>query len=469
MKFTILDKKIQNKCKKTHFFYKINVIIDIFFKTIYNEIMRRSLITKLIDWKNSNNRKPLILSGARQVGKTWLMLEFGKKYYKNVAYITFFNNNRFKKVFEQDYNVERIIENISIETNIDIDPINTLIIFDEIQECPKAIESLKYFCENSKEYNIIAAGSLLGVFLHENISFPVGKVDELTLYPMSFFEFVEACGEEKLIKALYNKNFNIIKDFSEKYIKLLKDYYYVGGMPEIVDDFIKNKNYESTRNKQNIIINQYINDFSKHIKGLELVRVNQIWDSIPSQLLKENKKFLFNNIKSGARFKEYDTAIEWLKKSGLIYVINKVSTIKIPLKAYSKISSFKIYPVDIGLLSAMAEIDIKTLIDGNKVFVEFKGALAEQYVAQQLISIYNKQLFYFTSKDNYYEVDFLTSINNNIVPIEVKSGHNTKSKSLNYIIEKYELDNAYKISLNDYEDTNCIKNIPLYALNLINL
>ncbi len=431
--------------------------------------MQRSLINKLVEWKNSKNRKPLILSGARQVGKTWLMLEFGKKYYKNVAYITFFNNNRFKMVLEQDYDIKRIIENISIETNVEIDPLNTLIIFDEIQECPKAIECLKYFCENAREYNIIAAGSLLGVFLHNNISFPVGKVDELSLYPMNFFEFVEACGEDKLYHALCEKKVNIINDFKDKYIRLLKDYYYVGGMPEIVENFVNNKNYEIVRDKQNIIINQYIKDFSKHIKGIELARINQIWDSIPAQLLKENKKFIFNNIKTGARFKEYDIAIEWLKRSGLIYVVNKISIPKIPLKAYSEISSFKIFPVDIGLLSAMAEIDIKTLIDGNDIFVEFKGLLAEQYVAQQLISMYNKQLFYYASKDNYYEVDFLVSINNNIIPIEVKSGYNTKSKSLSYIIEKYKLDNAYKISLNDYDNKNCIKNIPLYALNLLNI
>lgn len=431
--------------------------------------MKRSLINKLKDWKIDKNRKPLILSGARQVGKTWLMLEFGKLYYKNVAYITFFNNNRFKKVFEQDYDIKRIIDNISIETNIDIDPENTLIIFDEIQECPKAIEALKYFYENAKEYDIIAAGSLLGVFLHENISFPVGKVDELSLYPMNFFEFIEACGEERLCNALYEKNINIINDFKEKYINLLKDYYYVGGMPEVVDYFINNKNYETVRDKQNIIINQYIKDFSNHIKGIELTRINQIWDSLPTQLLKENKKFIFNNIKTGARYKEYDTAIEWLKRSGLIYVINKVSTVKIPLKAYADISSFKIFPVDIGLLSSMAELDIKTLLDGNNIFVEFKGVMAEQFVAQQLISLYNKQLFYYTSKDNYYEADFITSIHNDIVPIEVKAGVNTKSKSLRYLMEKYNLNNAYKLTLNDYEDSNSIKNIPLYALNLLKL
>ena len=265
--------------------------------------MKRYLIEKLIDWKNSEDRKPLILSGARQVGKTWLMLEFGNLYYDNVAYITFFNNNRFKKVFESNYDIKRILTNISIETNIEVKPQKTLIIFDEIQECPKAIESLKYFCENAREYNIIAAGSLLGVFLHENISFPVGKVDELTLYPMNYFEFIEACGEDKLLTAIINKDLDIIKDFKDKYISLLKDYYYVGGMPEIVENFVKNKDYIKVREKQNAIINQYVNDFSKHIKGIELTRVNQIWESIPSQLLKENRKFIFNNIKSGARLK----------------------------------------------------------------------------------------------------------------------------------------------------------------------
>ena len=428
--------------------------------------MKRYLIDKLVEWKNNEDRKPLILSGARQVGKTWLMMEFGKKYYKNIAYITF-NNNRFKKVFEDDYDIKRIISNIEIETNISVDIHDTLIVFDEIQECPKALESLKYFCENAKEYNIIAAGSLLGVFLHENISFPVGKVDEITLYPMNYFEFLEACGEDKLCSELLNKNLNIIGDFKEKYIDLLKKYYYVGGMPEVVNEFVKNKNYDKVREKQNAILNQYVNDFSKHIKGIELGRVNQIWNSIPSQLLKENKKFIFNNIKNGARYKEFDIAIEWLRKSGLIYVINRITAPKIPLKSYAEVSTFKIFLVDVGLLSALSEIDIKTLLDGNNIFVEFKGALAEQYVVEQLISMYNKNLFYFISDNNYYEIDFLMSINNEILPIEVKSGYNTKSKSLKYFIEKYNSKYAYKLSLNDYNAIDKIRNIPLYALNLI--
>ena len=429
--------------------------------------MKRYLIDKLVEWKNSEDRKPLILSGARQVGKTWLMMEFGKKYYKNIAYITFYNNNRFKKVFEDDYDIKRIISNIEIETNISVDIHDTLIVFDEIQECPKALESLKYFCENAKEYNIIAAGSLLGVFLHENISFPVGKVDEITLYPMNYFEFLEACGEDKLCSELLNKNFNIIGDFKEKYIDLLKKYYYVGGMPEVVNEFVKNKNYDKVREKQNAILNQYVNDFSKHIKGIELGRVNQIWNSIPSQLLKENKKFIFNNIKNGARYKEFDIAIEWLRKSGLIYVINRITAPKIPLKSYAEVSIFKIFLVDVGLLSALSEIDIKTLLDGNNIFVEFKGALAEQYVVEQLISMYNKNLFYYISDNNYYEIDFLMSINNEILPIEVKFGYNTKSKSLKYFIEKYNSKYAYKLSLNNCNATDKIRNIPLYALNLI--
>ena len=429
--------------------------------------MKRYLIDKLVEWKNNEDRKPLILSGARQVGKTWLMMEFGKKYYKNIAYITFYNNNRFKKVFEDDYDIKRIISNIEIETNISVDIHDTLIVFDEIQECPKALESLKYFCENAREYNIIAAGSLLGVFLHENISFPVGKVDEITLYPMNYFEFLEACGEDKLCSELLNKNLNIIGDFKEKYIDLLKKYYYVGGMPEVVNEFVKNKNYDKVREKQNAILNQYVNDFSKHIKGIELGRVNQIWNSIPSQLLKENKKFIFNNIKNGARYKEFDIAIEWLRKSGLIYVINRITAPKIPLKSYAEVSIFKIFLVDVGLLSALSEIDIKTLLDGNNIFVEFKGALAEQYVVEQLISMYNKNLFYFISDNNYYEIDFLMSINNEILPIEVKSGYNIKSKSLKYFIEKYNSKYAYKLSLNDYNATDKIRNIPLYALNLI--
>ena len=248
---------------------------------------------------------------------------------------------------------------------------------------------------------------------------------------------------------------------------MLKQYYYVGGMPEIVSDFVSNKDYNKVREKQNTIINQYIKDFSKHIKGFELTRVNQIWDSIPMQLIKENKKFIFNNIKSGARFKEYDTAIEWLKRSGLIYVVNKVNTPKIPLKAYSESSSFKIFLVDIGLLTAMAELDIKTLLDGNKVFVEFKGALAEQYVAQQLISMFNKQIYYYTSKNSIYEIDFMMSKDNHIMLVEVKSGYNLSSKSVNYFKTKYAPKYVYELSLNNYNENNETINVPLYALNLL--
>ena len=465
--FSDINHFIIEKCYFLHLFYTISVKFDIFFIWYYNATMKRHLINMLIEWKNDQNRKPLVLSGARQVGKTWLMNEFGKRYYKKVAYITFFNNARLKKVFENDYDINRLITNISIETNIDIEPDDTLIIFDEIQECPKALESLKYFCEQAREYNIIAAGSLLGVFLHEKISYPVGKVDEMTLYPMTFLEFLEAMGEEKLCKIIFEKNIQLINDFSDRLIELLKQYYYVGGMPEIVSDFVSNKDYNKVREKQNTIINQYIKDFSKHIKGFELTRVNQIWDSIPMQLIKENKKFIFNNIKSGARFKEYDTAIEWLKRSGLIYVVNKVTTPKIPLKAYSESSSFKIFLVDIGLLTAMAELDIKTLLDGNKVFVEFKGALAEQYVAQQLISMFNKQIYYYTSKNSIYEIDFMMSKDNHIMLVEVKSGYNLSSKSVNYFKTKYAPKYVYELSLNNYNENNETINVPLYALNLL--
>ena len=419
---------------------------------------------KLIEWKNSPNRKPLIISGARQVGKTWLMKEFGREYYDKVAYVSFFNNERIKKVFENDFDINRIVSNLKIESNVNISENDTLIILDEIQDCPKALESLKSFSETGQNYHIVAAGSLLGVLLHENISFPVGKVDELMLYPMNFIEFLDALGEKMLLDVLVKKEFNIIKDQETKYIELLKLYYFIGGMPEVVLEYVENKDLNAVRMKQEIILNQYVRDFSKHIKSTELARMLQLWDAIPTELAKENKKFIFKNVKIGARYKEFEIAIEWLKLSGLIYVVNRVRDVKIPLKGYVDHSAFKLYLLDIGLLSAMSELDPKVLIDSNAVFVEYKGALAEQYVAQQLVQNYS--LYYYTSENHMYENDFVLKKDSGIVPIEVKSGKNVKSKSLKYFIDKYNPTSAYRFSLMPYEKHEKMINIPLYALSL---
>lgn len=348
--------------------------------------MQRFLMEELIQWKNKDNRKPLILKGARQVGKTWLMKEFGRLHFKKVAYVTFYNNQRMKKVFDDDYDIERILININIETHTEVTPEDTLIIFDEIQEAPRALEALKYFYENAPEYAVIAAGSLLGVAIHAGVSYPVGKVDTLELHPMNYREFLIAMGEEQLAELIAKNNLSLLGDFSEKYIFWLKNYYYVGGMPEIVRYYSEHKNYDEVRNMQNAILEQYEKDFGKHTSSNELPRIRMVWNSIPLQLAKENKKFFFGKIKEGARAKDFELAVEWLQDCGLIKKVYKVNKPAVPLKAYIDFSSFKLYLLDVGLLGALSELDAESILEGNEVFVEFKGALTEQYVLQQIVS-----------------------------------------------------------------------------------
>ena len=350
--------------------------------------MERSIMKSLEVWKNKKNRKPLILQGARQVGKTWVMKEFGDRYYKSVAYVNLDANVSIKNSFEIDYDVARIIEDIEIETKTKIIPEETLIILDEIQEVPKAITALKYFCENAPQYHIIVAGSFLGVAINKGTSYPVGKVNILKLYPMSFVEFLCANGEEQL--AQYAKNYESDKNitFKEKYIRYLKSYYFVGGMPEAVKSFVENKDYDEVRAIQNEILTLYENDFSKHIDNRsELERTRMVWNSIPVQLAKENKKFFFGQIKKGARSAEYEISIQWLIDCGLLYKVYCVNKPGMPLKSYRELNAYKLFTLDVGLLGAMSELDVKSLLEGNRVFVEFKGAMSEQYVLQRKRSI----------------------------------------------------------------------------------
>jgi len=419
---------------------------------------------KLVDWKERPNRKPLILKGARQVGKTWLMKEFGNRYFQKVAYITFYNNQRMKKVFEDDYDINRILINLNIETHIEITPNDTLIIFDEIQEAPRALESLKYFCENASEYAVIAAGSLLGVALHSGISFPVGKVDVLDLYPMNFREFLEAMGEEALCRLIHEKNYAIINNFKENYIFWLKNYYYVGGMPEIVSYFREHKDYIEVRRMQNLIISQYEDDFGKHTGPGELPRLRMVWNSIPLQLAKENKKFFFGKIKQGARAKDFEVSIEWLLDCGLIHKVYKVSKPAMPLKAYIDFSSFKVYLVDVGLLGALSDLDAESILEGNNIFTEFKGALTEQYVLQQIISDTEYKPYYFSTEKSSYEVDFLIQKGRKIVPIEVKAEENLKAQSLKVYCQKYQPQLAYRTSMSNYREQEWMTNLPLYCI-----
>ena len=426
--------------------------------------MERFLISELEKWKHKKNRKPMVLMGARQVGKTWLMKTFGERNYKKVAYISFYNNQAMKNIFESDYDIKRILPYLNIEVGFSITPEDTLIIFDEIQNAPKAFESLKYFYEEAPEYHIIVAGSLLGVALHQGVSYPVGKVDLLNLYPLSFREFLYAMDEKSLADALITKDYNLINNFSEKYIYHLKNYYFVGGMPEVVDSFRQNHDYNEVRNIQKNILSQYKGDFGKHASANEITKINMVWDSIPMQLAKENKKFFFGKIKEGARSSEFEIAIQWLTDSGLVHKVNRVTEPKLPLSAYKNFSIYKLFILDIGLLCAMSELDAKTILDENNLFVDFKGALTEQYVLQQLICDTNYTPYYFGTDKASFEQDFLIQKENEIIPIEVKASTNVRSQSLKTFSEKYKPKLSVRFSLLPYCDQTWMINIPLFAV-----
>ncbi len=391
------------------------------------------------------------------------MREFGRTQFKKTAYINFDSNVRIRQIFDQDYDIPRILRMINIESGVAITPEDTLIIFDEVQEAPRAISSLKYFCENAPEYAVIAAGSLLGVSIHEGTSFPVGKADTLKIYPMSFYEFLLAVGEKELVDLLNQKDYAAINIFSAKYIHWLKLYYYIGGMPEAVQDYTVHQDVFSVREIQNQILELYESDFSKHTPTGELARLRMVWNSIPGQLAKENRKFFFGQIRPGARAKDFELAIEWLLDCGLIQKVYRVQKPAIPLKSYIDFSAFKIYLLDVGLLSAMSELEARTILEGNDLFTEFKGALTEQYVLQQLVSDTDYTPFYY-SASSHNEIDFMLQKNGTIVPVEVKAEENLKAKSLKAYCEKYAPAYAVRTSMANYKEQGWITNLPLYAI-----
>lgn len=427
--------------------------------------MERNLLQQLMVWKNKPNRKPLIIRGARQVGKTWLMKEFGKREYTQTAYVNFESSKLLKNLFVDNFDLQRILTAIQIETGVQIHPENTLIILDEIQEAEGAITSLKYFYENLPNYHIIAAGSLLGVALHQQTSFPVGKVEFLDLYPMSFREFLMAMKQQPLLDLLKSKDWTLIKTFKEKYIDLLKHYYFVGGMPEAVSYFSQNNDFNETRAIQKRILLAYEQDFSKHAPIDIVPRIRMLWNSIPSQLSKENKKFIYGAVKPGSRSKDFELALSWLIDCGLTHKICRVSKPGMPLKAYEDMNAFKLFIVDVGLLAAMGDIDARTIIDGNAIFEEFKGALTEQYVLQQLITIPDIAIYYWSAEKSNAEVDFVIQFNGQIVPIEVKASENLQAKSLKSFCQRYEMNNAVRTSMTDFKKEEWMTNLPLYAIN----
>lgn len=426
--------------------------------------MYRTAIEKLIQWKNKPNRKPLIIEGARQVGKTWLMNEFGKTAFEKTVYINFDSNSIMKELFSSDLNVERIIMGLELYCNTKITPENTLIIFDEVQEVPRALSSLKYFNENAPEYYIVCAGSLLGIALHEGTSFPVGKVDFLNLYPLSFNEFLLASGKERYAELIKSEDYALITAFKQDLTDLLKQYYFVGGMPEAVQAFSINKNFNAVREIQNRILNAYEQDFSKHAPSDVVPKIRMIWNSIPSQLAKENKKFLYGLVREGARAKEFESAIMWLTDCGLIHKIPRVTIGRLPLKAYEDMKAFKIFMLDIGLLGCMAGLAPQTLLKGNDLFIEFKGSLTEQYVLQQIISEKKLGVYYYTNDNGRCEVDFIVDNGEVVSPIEVKAEVNLKAKSLKTYMDNFSPKIAIRTSMSDYKKENNLVDLPLYAI-----
>lgn len=419
----------------------------------------------LVSWKNKQGRKPLIIRGARQVGKTWLMKEFGKNEYRQTVYVNFESSKLLKTLFVDNFDISRIITALQIETGIQVNPENTLIIFDEIQEAEGAITSLKYFCENAPQYHIIAAGSLLGVALHGQVSFPVGKVEFLDLHPLNFTEFLMARNQQALLSLLKSKDWTLIRSFREKYIQLLREYYYIGGMPEIVLAYSLQGDFNEVRAIQKRILFAYENDFSKHAPHEIVPRIRMLWNSIPSQLAKENKKFIYGAVKQGSRAKDYEMALSWLIDSGLVHKICRTTKPGIPLKAYEDVAAFKLFVVDVGLLGAMTDIDVRTLIDGNVIFEEFKGALTEQFVLQQLVTIPDLAIYYWSAESSTAELDFLVQYSGTVIPIEVKAEENLQAKSLKTFCQKYSPQMAVRTSMSDFRQESWMTNLPLYAVS----
>jgi len=429
--------------------------------------MYRDKLKELIDWKISEYRKPLIILGARQVGKTWLIKEFGKQEYKQMLYVNFEKMKVVRNLFEADFDIQRILTSLSIFAKADIHPNETLIVFDEIQAASGGLTALKYFCEDAPQYHVIAAGSLLGMSLHQDTSFPVGKVDFLYLKPMSFPEFLKALDESRLADLIENPDWKIVSVFKDKLVNYLRYYLFVGGMPEVVSHFVQHQDFRIVRQLQQKILTSYQNDFSKHAPKEIVPRINMVWKSIPSQLSKENKKFIYGVIKEGARAKEFELAIQWLVDCGLLHQCFRISKPDMPLAAYQDLSAFKLYHNDVGLLGAMAKLPLKTIIDGNAIFTEFKGALTENFVIQQLLLHQDNAIYYWSNENSTAEVDFVIQNDEEIIPIEVKSGTNIRSVSFKFFCEKYKPIKAIRTSLADYQAQEWMINLPLYAINSI--
>lgn len=429
--------------------------------------MERKLYKQLLEWKNSEQYKPLILNGVRQCGKTYLLKEFGKNEFQSLAYVSCDKNEELKNLFSEGFQVKNIIRGISALTGVDVVRGKTLIFLDEVQAFPMALESLKYFCEEAPDYHIAVAGSLLGIALHQGVSFPVGKVTTLQLFPMDFEEFLMAKGEQQLLSLMQERQFNVLNLLHGKCTDLLREYYYVGGMPEVVKSYVTKGQLNLVRKLQNEILSNYAGDFSKHAPQQEVPRISMVWRSILPQLAKENKKFVYGVLKKGGRAKEFEVAIQWLVDAGLVYKVNKCSKPELPLKSYEDFSAFKLFFCDCGLMGAMADTSAKDVLLGNSVFTEYKGAFTEQYVLQQLLAQGIRNVYYYSADDSRMEMDFLIQREGQLLPIEVKGGTNVKATSLHNYLSNHPGLRAVRFSMLPYKEQDVLTNVPLYAVETI--
>ena len=425
--------------------------------------MKREVYSKLLEWQSHRGHKPLVLDGARQVGKTYILKEFGGKEYKNFSYVNLDKDAVARSIFEPDHDIQRIIRTLSAHTGVDIMPRDTLIIIDEIQESSAALGCLKYFKEDFPEYDVAVAGSLLGISIHEDQSFPVGMVELVRMFPMSLHEFLNATGNEKLTQLLLACDWAAVTTLSQKYLDLLRQYYYVGGMPEAVAGYIEGKGLNAVRKIQKDILAGYRKDFSKHAPKREVPRIEMVWDSLPSHLARENKKFIYGAVRRGGRAKDFEIAITWLKDAGLIYKIHRVNTIAYPLKFYEDFDVFKVFPLDIGLLGAMADVPASQMLVGDNIFKEFKGSFSECYVNEQLARI-QIPTFYYSSNESEVEIDFAVQTESRVIPIETKAEENVKAKSLKTYINEHSDLKGLRLSMKNYVNQGWMENIPLYAI-----
>ena len=428
--------------------------------------MKRLIIQKLNLWKASKSRKPLILNGARQVGKTWVLQEFGKQSFAKTLYFNCDKNNQLGEIFRGPFDKQSVLRNLEAIAGESITN-DTLIIFDEIQELPAVLEALKYFCEQAPELYIASAGSLLGLSIHEGTGFPVGKVDILEIFPMTFPEFVLAVKGPRLFQILEHDSPSTLNIFHDTFVQLLREYYFTGGMPEVVNAFVNGKSNQEIRTIQNAILYSYNKDISKHAVAKDIQRIHQVWNSIPQQLAKENKKFVYGAIKTGGRAKEFENAIQWLLDAGIAYKVNRVRKAGIPLKFYEDLEGFKLYFLDCGLMGAFAETPIEDILIGSKIFEEYKGAFTELFVLQQLKPLLKTTPFYFSADDSKQELDFLLQAENSLVPIEVKAEENLRAKSLRQFVSEHEGTKGVRISMSRYREQDWLINYPLYMVHRI--